>query len=251
MLLLCWKPLLEIHQKLIKTTPDESNIQMLLKAYQSCIGACGSANCYEARDAFLQALCSECVTTVSSGQASPRASGRKSVLGGGHGSKPAVVELTMTERNILICKTFFNIAHCLCHILDVKSWYLILETMQKIEAVINQKLQVHGFTKQADRPTFNQDGCQQIINFQELKRKVDDKMRQYNVVERSQNKAKPGHHSRLSIGGGSPLPTKASFQEETKEAHNISASQVQHVRAGTRLSMQPQLNTSASSVSSP
>ena len=225
MLLLCWKPLLEIHQKLIKTTPDESNIQMLLKAYQSCIGACGSANCYEARDAFLQALCNECVTTTTSGQSSPRAQGRKSVMGGGHGSKAAVAELTMTERNILICKTFFNIAHCLCHILDVKSWYLILETMQKIETVTNQKLQVHGFTKQADRPTFNQDGCQQIINFQELKRKVDGKMRQYNVIERSQNKTKPGHHSRLSISGGSSvLPTKASFQEETKEALGLSAS---------------------------
>jgi len=31
---------------------------MLLKAYQSCIGACGSANCFEARDAFLNGLCS-------------------------------------------------------------------------------------------------------------------------------------------------------------------------------------------------
>ena len=64
----------------------------------------------------------------------------------------------MSERNILICKTFFNIAHNLCHILDVKSWYLILETMQKIESVINQKLQVHGFARWADKPTFNQDG---------------------------------------------------------------------------------------------
>ena len=62
MLTLCWKPLLEALQKLIRTTPDESNIQMLLKAFQSCIGACGSANCYEARDAFLQALCNECIT---------------------------------------------------------------------------------------------------------------------------------------------------------------------------------------------
>ena len=139
MLLLCWKPLLEIHQKLIRTTPDESNIQMLLKAYQSCIGACGSANCYEARDAFLQALCNECVTTIATQTAqSPRA-GRKSLLGG-HQARQVQEQLTMTERNVLICKTFFNIAHCLCHILDVKSWYLILETMQKIETVINQKL---------------------------------------------------------------------------------------------------------------
>jgi hypothetical protein len=66
MLLLSWKSLLDIMQNLIKTTSDESNIQMLLKAYQSCIGACGSANCYEARDAFLESLCNECVSTISS-----------------------------------------------------------------------------------------------------------------------------------------------------------------------------------------
>ena len=113
---------------------------MLLKAYQSCIGACGSANCYEARDAFIHALCQECVTPVpnASPLQSPRTSTRKSMQ-----PISAVqnnVKHTMNERNVLICKTFFNIAHNLCHILDVKSWYLILETMQKIEAVINQKL---------------------------------------------------------------------------------------------------------------
>lgn len=68
MLTLCWKPLLEALQKLIRATPDESNIHMLLKAFRSCIGACGSANCYEARDAFLQALCNECITVSSPGQ---------------------------------------------------------------------------------------------------------------------------------------------------------------------------------------
>lgn len=35
-----------------------------------------------------------------------------------------------------MCKTLFNIAHCLCHILDVKSWFLIFETMQNIEMCI-------------------------------------------------------------------------------------------------------------------
>jgi len=38
-------------------------------------------------------------------------------------------EYSMTERNVLICKTLLNIAHCLSHILDVKSWYIVLETM--------------------------------------------------------------------------------------------------------------------------
>ena len=100
---------------------------------------------------------------------------------------------------MIICKTFFNIAHCLCHVLDVKSWFLILETMQKIEAVINQKLQVHGVRQSKDRPAFNQDGNQLIINFDELKRKVEEKMLQFNIIERSKNKGNPGHVSRLSL----------------------------------------------------
>lgn len=93
-------------------------------------------------------------------------------------------QLTITERNVPICKTFFNIAHCLCHILDVKSWFLILETMQKIENVINKKLQVHGLVSRKNQPTFNQDGNQLIINFEDLKKKVEDKMVRFNIVER-------------------------------------------------------------------
>lgn len=79
MLTLCWKPLLEVLQKLIRTTPDESNIQMLLKAFQSCIGACGSANCYEARDSFLQALCNECVSVNAKGDSTSGGAGNASM----------------------------------------------------------------------------------------------------------------------------------------------------------------------------
>ena len=171
---------------------------MLLKAFQSCIGACGSANCYEARDAFLQALCNECVTVKDSGHSGgalsqsqssrDSQSGRKSLASinvkAASASTTSEEQLTITERNIPICKTFFNIAHCLCHILDVKSWFLILETMQKIENVIDKKLQVHGLVARKDRPAFNQDGNQLIINFEDLKKKVEEKMVRYNIVER-------------------------------------------------------------------
>ena len=51
---------------------------------------------------------------------------------------------TMGPRNVLICNTLLNISNQLCHVLDVKSWFLILETMQKIETVVNEKLQVNG-----------------------------------------------------------------------------------------------------------
>ena len=47
----------------------------------------------------------------------------------------------------MISKTLMNVSHCLCHVLDVKSWFIILETMQKIESVVNEKLQLNGFYK--------------------------------------------------------------------------------------------------------
>ena len=46
--------------------------------------------------------------------------------------KTTINEIQITERNVLIIKTLLNIAHCLCHILDVKSWYLIFDTMQTV-----------------------------------------------------------------------------------------------------------------------
>jgi hypothetical protein len=46
----------------------------------------------------------------------------------------------LTESNILVCKTLLNISHYSGSILDVKSWYSIFETLQKVEKVINKKL---------------------------------------------------------------------------------------------------------------
>ncbi len=39
--------------------------------------------------------------------------------------------LELKEKHVLICKTIFNLAHCV-QILDFNSWVLILETFQKI-----------------------------------------------------------------------------------------------------------------------
>lgn len=52
----------------------------------------------------------------------------------------SIREYILTDKNVQICKTLLNIAHCLGYILDVKSWYIILETMQKIETVIKNKM---------------------------------------------------------------------------------------------------------------
>ena len=112
---------------MIKAQADEASCQMLLRAYQSCIGACGTANCFEARDAFLTSLCIQCVSVPYAYMSASSHQSKKSF------------EFEITDRNILMCKTLFNISHCLCHILDVKSWFVILETMQNIEYVIMRR----------------------------------------------------------------------------------------------------------------
>ena len=46
----------------------------------------------------------------------------------------------LSESNMLVNKTLLNIAHSYGSIFDVKSWYSILETLQKVDMDINKKL---------------------------------------------------------------------------------------------------------------
>ena len=85
-----------------------------------------------------------------------------------------------------MCKTLLNIAHCLGSILDVKSWYIILETMQRIEVMIKIKMKQRGRNIQ---PQINQSGNQTLVEFSEIKQKVQDKMKEYNIVDRSKRDA--------------------------------------------------------------
>jgi len=149
LLLTTWKPLLKVLSSLLGKVRDESNIQILLNSYQNFISVCGSVTCYVARDAFLESLCSFCLTLNANGK---------------------IDGDSLQEKNIQICKTLLNIAHCLGHILDVKSWYIILETMQRIEGVINSK------RKKAN-------AIQQSMDFGEIKQKVTARMQEYQIVE--------------------------------------------------------------------
>jgi hypothetical protein len=45
-------------------------------------------------------------------------------------------------------------------VLDVKSWLIVLETMQKVESLVNERLQLNGLQKKKDKLTFNADGVQ-------------------------------------------------------------------------------------------
>lgn len=146
-----WKPLLSVLSNLLRTTQEESNLQTLLNCFQNFIGVCGSlANRagqlpYDARDAFLETLCSFCLT--------PAIDARQSLSG-----HKTSTDFNLTEKNIQICKTLLNIAHCLGYMLDVRSWYIILDTMQRIETVIkNAKTKrMGGGMINRTAPTINQ-----------------------------------------------------------------------------------------------
>jgi hypothetical protein len=77
----------------------------------------------------------------------------------------------LSDSNILVCKSLLNISHCYGAILDVKSWYSIFETLQKVEKVITKKLHlmVGTLEKYQNRPIFNKDGNQTLVNFSELR----------------------------------------------------------------------------------
>jgi hypothetical protein len=54
--------MLNVIEKLLQLVTEDSNTQLLIKAYISLIGACGIAQVIEGRDALLTSLCRECVS---------------------------------------------------------------------------------------------------------------------------------------------------------------------------------------------
>ncbi len=104
--------------------------------------------------------------------------------------------MMLTDKNIQVCKTLLNIAHCLGYILDVRSWYIILECMQRIETVIRTQskslLRKGGVLSrsgpstapltQSNPPAINQaTGAQQLVEFNDIRLRVQEKMSEYNM----------------------------------------------------------------------
>ena len=122
-------------------------MQLLLKAYISLIGACGAALVFDGRDAILTSLCRECLTvqkeTVKD-KANPAATQRGKISYSGVGNLFGNDKCTVTSRNMQVTRSLLDIAFTLHGVLDVKSWSIILETMQKVECVITEKLQLNG-----------------------------------------------------------------------------------------------------------
>jgi hypothetical protein len=92
---------------LLINSNDDSTTQSYLVLFQSFINIFGSISLPIARDSYLNDLCKLAI--------------------------PNNLEnsLELKEKNMLIAKTLFNIAHCV-NIIDENSWLLLVETMQKI-----------------------------------------------------------------------------------------------------------------------
>ena len=92
---------------LLVNSHDDNTTQNYLNLFQSFINIYGSISLPTARDSYLNDLCKLAI--------------------------PNNLEnsFEMKDKNLLIAKSLFNIAHCV-NILDSNSWVLLIETMQKI-----------------------------------------------------------------------------------------------------------------------
>jgi hypothetical protein len=149
---------------------------MLLNSYQNFIGVCGSVSLkgtagnlpYDARDAFLESLCTFSLTPLTQADKP-----------GAHVIRPATQgDFTLTDKNLQVCKTLLNIAHCLGYLLDVRSWYLLLDCMQRIETTISRTAKYKRQSTRAQPLAQLQAG----IEFAEIRQRVQDKMKEYNML---------------------------------------------------------------------
>jgi hypothetical protein len=105
-----WKPLLPILSIVVSNCANETTLQTMLNSYQTLVNLSGSLNLPMAREALLASLCQFCV---------PGPTG------------------TLSQKNLQICKTLFNITHCLGSVLDSKAWHKVLDTLYKLDYLLN------------------------------------------------------------------------------------------------------------------
>lgn len=113
-----WKPLLPILSIIVSNSFNETILQTMLNSYQTLVNLTGTLNLPMAREALLASLCQFCIPSHSS---------------------------TLTHKNLHICKTLFNITHCLGFALDSKAWHKVLDTLYKLD------FQLHNLSKIEDQ----------------------------------------------------------------------------------------------------
>lgn len=118
-----WKPLLPILSIMVSNSHDETILQTMLNSYQTLVNLSGTLNLSSAREALLASLCQFCIPSTTS---------------------------TLSHKHMHICKTLFNITHCLGFVLDSKAWHKVLDTLYKLDYLL------HNSTK-LDDPDLSSD----------------------------------------------------------------------------------------------
>lgn len=105
-----WKPLLPILSIMVANSYNESILQTMLNSYQTLVNLAGTLGLSSAREALLASLCQFCIPNTSS---------------------------ILNPKHMHICKTLFNITHCLGFVLDSKAWHKVLDTLYKLDFLLN------------------------------------------------------------------------------------------------------------------
>mmetsp|Transcript_32957 Transcript_32957/g.57855 ORF Transcript_32957/g.57855 Transcript_32957/m.57855 type:complete len:1408 (+) Transcript_32957:50-4273(+) len=108
MLKSAWRALLPILTQLVTRVQGEAFLQTTLNCFQSLIHISGTLNLSGAKESFLTTLAQFCVAS----------------------------EEGLNSRQILACKTLFNVAHCLGSVLDAKNWHRLLKTLYSLERTL-------------------------------------------------------------------------------------------------------------------
>ncbi|KAF9363393.1 hypothetical protein BGX34_004268 [Mortierella sp. NVP85] len=128
-----WPGLLAAFSYFLGANLDEELFHNVMRAYQNFTSVCGILQLLIPRDAFLTALCKNCLPVL-------QALDQRSGIHVGSSTPQEITIPNITEKNMYCLRILLNVAQYLGGTL-FDSWYLILETMQQAEYLLKTRLQ--------------------------------------------------------------------------------------------------------------
>ncbi|KAI8363679.1 hypothetical protein B0O80DRAFT_492803 [Mortierella sp. GBAus27b] len=127
-----WPGLLAAFSYFLGSNLDEELFHSVMRAYQNFTSVCGVLQLNIPRDAFLTALCKNCLPVL------PALEQRSSAPAGNNPYQETAIS-NISDKNMYCLRILLNVAQYLGGTL-FDSWYLILETMQQAEYLLKAKL---------------------------------------------------------------------------------------------------------------
>lgn len=128
-----WPGLLAAFSYFLGANLDEELFHNVMRAYQNFTSVCGILQLLIPRDAFLTALCKNCLPVL-------QTLDQRSGIHVGSSTPQEITIPNITEKNMYCLRILLNVAQYLGGTL-FDSWYLILETMQQAEYLLKARLQ--------------------------------------------------------------------------------------------------------------